>query len=225
MVFQGKYRIVLNLTLLYFTVIVLYNICIYCEYQTLREIFGFIRIPILMVLYYFSSVKKDMLYFLALLIFQAAYIFFGQKTDAGMFNGAVASVAYRFISIVIILKATQDKRWHMIFLTSLPIFFIYLYLVNLIRDSIANSYYVWIANGFLTAFLSGLAVTNYCYKEDQKSFWLLLSALLFVIQIGLFFVNKFYLKQDIFLHMVVVFYGISHYTFYKFMIFKDSEKS
>lgn len=95
---------------------------------------------------------------------------------------------------------------------------------NLITESILESYYVWLFNVVLTAFLMGLAVSNYYYKDDQKSFWLLLSALLFVVQIGLFFVNKFYLNQLIFLYMVTIFYGISHYTFYKFMIFKDAEK-
>jgi len=225
MVFQAKDTTVRYLTLLYFSVIVLYSICVYFDFEELRALFGFLRIPVLLVLYYVSSVKRDLLYFLALIVFQAAYIFFGKNTDTGLLYGAIASVLYRFILILIVLKAIHDKRWDMVFLTSLPILFIYLYLIDLIKDSIANSYYIWILNGILTAFLGGLAVINYCYKDDQKSFWLLLSALLFVIQIGLFFVNKFYLKQELFLHMIIILYGISHYTFYKFMVFKDREKS
>lgn len=224
MVFQGNDSAIRNLIVLYFSLIVLYSMCVFFGYQPWKDVFGFIRIPVLMLLYYVSSDKKDMLYFLALLIFQAAYLLFGKNTEESLFLGALASVVFRFVLIVIILKAITDKRWDMVLLTSLPILFIYLYLINLIRDNIADSFYIWTLNGVLTAFLAGLAISNYCYKDDQKSFWLLLSALLFVVQIGLFFVNKFYLNQQIFLLLVIILYGISHYTFYKFMIFKDKEK-
>lgn len=224
MVLQRHFNIVLSLSIAYFSCIVLYSFCVFFHAQQLIDVLGFLRVPILMLLYFYASVKRDFLYFLALFVFQIAYLSFAENTPESLFLGALASVIFRCIIVLIICKATQDKHWRTIFLTSLPILFVYLFLINLIQDSIANSYYLWIANGFLTAFLGGLAVTNYCYKDDQKSFWLLISALLFVVQIGMFFVNKFYIKQTIFLQLVILFYGISHFTFYKFMIFNDQDK-
>ncbi|MCG2612482.1 hypothetical protein LZZ90_13285 [Flavobacterium sp. SM15] len=176
-----------------------------------------------MGLYFYSSAKFDYIYVLALIFFQAAYLLFGSNTPQNMFWGAAASVVFRLLIVIIIFRAISDKRWKMIVLSGIPILFIYFYLINLIRENVIDSYYLWMCNGLLTAFLAGMAVSNYCYKDDQKSYWLLISALLFVVQIGLFFVNKFYLKQQLFLQLIIVFYGISHFTFYKFMVFKDLE--
>ncbi|MGX7666100.1 hypothetical protein [Flavobacterium pedocola] len=208
---------------MYFSVIVLYSIFVYFDYAPLKEVFGFIRVPVLMLLYFFSSLKKDYWYFLALLLFQAAYVLFNQQSDTSLLIGAIVSVLFRISLLIIIFRAISDKRWKTIILTSLPIVFIFWYLVNLIKENVQNSYYIWLLNGFLTAFVGGLAVSNYCYKEDRKSYWLLISALLFVVQVGLFFVNRFYLKQQIFLQLIIVFYGVSHYTFYRFMVYKDEE--
>ncbi|MEW5677077.1 hypothetical protein ABGT15_12255 [Flavobacterium enshiense] len=223
MAFQAKENVIRSVTLLYFSVIGLYSIFVFFEYNPLKEVFGFIRIPILMLLYYYASLKRDYLYFLALLLFQIAYLSFSQSSESSYFWGAVTSVVFRFVLIVIVCRVLKDMRWTTIFLTSLPILFVFLYLIDLIKESITNSYYLWVINGFLTAFLGGLSVSNYCYKDDKKSFWLLISALLFVVQIGLFFVNKFYLKQQLFVHMIILLYGVSHYTFFKFMVFKDEE--
>jgi hypothetical protein len=225
MAFQRKHSVILGLSILYFSIIILYSICTFLDILPLKEFLGFIRIPVLAFLYFYVSVKKDYLYFLALLFFQAAYLFFGRNTETSLFLGAAASVVFRLFIVAIIFNVVTDKRWGMIFLTSLPILFVYIYLINLIKETVLDSYYLWMTNGSLTAFLGGLAVTNYCYKDDKKSFWLLISAMLFVIQIGLFFVNKFYLKQQVFLQLIILFYGISHYTFYKFMIFKDMDES
>ena len=133
------------------------------------------------------------------------------------------SDVFRLLLLVLVYKIIEEKRWCITIMTSIPLLIIYLYLIDLIKESLGNAYIPWIINGFLTAYLGGLAVTNYVYKDDRKSFWLVISALLFVIQIGLFFMNKFYLKQQVFLQLIILLYGISHYTFYKFMIVKEDE--
>jgi len=223
MVFQKKHSVILGLSILYFSIIVLYSICVYYDYQPLKFGLGFMRIPVLTVLYFYSSDERNYIYFLALLFYQIASVLFSINTDIALLYAVLASVVYRFLMVVLVYKTIEDKKWNITLMTSIPLLIVYLCLVDLVKDALGDSYVPWVINGFLTAFLGGLAVTNYVFKDDRKSFWLLISALLFVVQIVLFFMNKFYLKQQIFLQLVILFYGVSHYTFYKFMIIKERE--
>jgi len=221
--FQRKHSIVLGLSIGYFTIIVLYSICVYFEYQPLKFGLGFLRIPVLMLLYFFSSRERNFVYFSALFFYQIASVLFNINTDMALLWAVLFSDVFRLLLLVLVYKIIEEKRWCITIMTSIPLLIIYLYLIDLIKESLGNAYIPWIINGFLTAYLGGLAVTNYVYKDDRKSFWLVISALLFVIQIGLFFMNKFYLKQQVFLQLIILLYGISHYTFYKFMIVKEDE--
>ena len=221
---QWKNRMTLFLSVLYFTTVIIYSVLVFFEYQPLKGVFGFVRVPVLVLLYFYSSLKRDSLYFLALLFFQAAYVLFGKNTEICLFYGAAASVGFRLLMVIIMYKAIEDKRWFETVLTGLPFLFVHLYFIDLVGDVLKDSIYFWILNGLLTSFLGGLSVTNFLFKNDRNSLWLFISALLFVVQIGLFFVNRFYLNQQIFLQMVIVFYGISNYTFYKFMILKEEEE-
>ncbi len=221
--FQRKHSIVLGLSIGYFTIIVLYSICVYFDFQPLKFSLGFLRIPVLMLLYFFSSRERNYVYFSALFFYQITSVLFNVNTDMALLWAVLFSDVFRLLLLVLVYKIIEEKRWCITIMTSIPFLIIYLYLIDLIKESLGNAYIPWIINGFLTAYLGGLAVTNYVYKDDRKSFWLVISALLFVIQIGLFFMNKFYLKQQVFLQLVILLYGISHYTFYKFMIVKEDE--
>ncbi|MGH2664309.1 hypothetical protein [Flavobacterium sp.] len=219
-----KNRMSDGLIVLYFTTIVIYSFFVFYDYQPLKGFFGFIRIPVLLLLYYFTSVKRDYVYFLALFIFQITYLLFNKSTETSMFYGALASVIFRFLMIVIIYKAIREKEWMLTILAGLPFLFVHLFLIDLVKDVISNSIYLWILNGLLTALLGGISVSNYYYNPGNKSLWLLISCLFFVVQIGLFFINRFYLKQQIFLQLIIIIYGISNFTFYKFMIVKEKEE-
>ncbi|TGD59039.1 hypothetical protein [Flavobacterium humi] len=221
---QQRNRVTWGLSIMYFITVLIYSVLVFFEYEPLKGFFGFVRVPILALLYFCSSVKRDYWYFLAFLFFQAAYLFFGKNTETCLFYGAAASVMFRLLMVIIIYKAIKEKRWFETVLTALPFLFVHLYFIDLVSDVLHDSIYLWILNGLLTSFLGGLSVANFFFTNDRKSVWLFISALLFVVQIGLFFINKFYLKQQIFLQMVIVFYGISNYTFYRFMILKEEEE-
>lgn len=222
--YQGLNKITVGLSILYFTIILLYSIDVFIGYQPLKFALGFSRIPVLMLLYFYSSKERNFIYFLALVFYQIASILLMKEDESNLFYGVLASVVFRFLLVVLVYKAIEEKKWFMIIIASLPFLCAYVYLVDLVKDALSNDFYPWLLNGCLTAFLGGLAVANYYLKDDKKSYWLLISCLLFVIQIGMFFINKFYLKQQLFLQLSILFYGISHYTFYKFMIMKEEER-
>ncbi|KGO95701.1 hypothetical protein [Flavobacterium enshiense] len=225
MTFQTKNNVINWLSILYFAVIAIYSVCVYLDFQTFKEIIGFFRIPILIVLYFYSSKEWNYIYFFALLFFQVSVVSFRINSEASLLYGVLASVVFKFLLFVLVYKAVDEKKWTIIIITALPILFVYLYLIDLVKDSLGDGHYPWVMNGFLTAFLGGLAVSDFITTASKKSFWLLISALLFVVQTGLFFINKFYLKQQVFLQLIILFYGISHYTFYKFMIMHEEKEN
>lgn len=217
-------KIIRSISIFYFAVIFFYCICVYLELQPFKAILGFSRIPLLMILYLYSSKVKNYIYFLALFFFQIAFLLFSGTSEISLILAVLASVVFRSLLLFLVYRAVDDKKWTKTLLTSLPFLFIYLYLIDLVAEALGASYYFWIVNGFLTALLGGLAVTNYFAKHDRTSFWLLVSAMLFVVQTAIFFINKFYLKQQVFLQIIILCYGISHYTFYRFMIMQEEKE-
>jgi uncharacterized membrane protein HdeD (DUF308 family) len=77
----------------------------------------------------------------------------------------------------------------------------------------------------LTSFIGGIALYNYLFEDENKNFWLLISAVLFVIQIGIFFINKYYLETPTLRTLTVILFGVSNFTFYKFMIFNEEREN
>ncbi|MDP1995495.1 MAG: hypothetical protein Q8K40_09655, partial [Ignavibacteria bacterium] len=109
-------------------------------------------------------------------------------------------------------------------LACLPFFILFLYLIELVLHSLGDSLWIWILNALITSIIGGIAIIHYNNVFDLKGYWLLISSILFIIQIGAFFINKFYIKSEAIYQMVIFFYGLSHFTFYKFMILREEHK-
>lgn len=216
-------NIVISLTIIYFLIIVVFSIFDFTEYPILKHAIGGLRIPLLIFIYWFHSSKKNIIYLSALVLFFFAYIMFLETTPQRSLLGSLVSLVYRFLTFYLVFKSVQNKNWFALSLASIPFLFIYSYFIILICEFLNADIYVWIMNGFLTSFIGGIALYNYLFEDENKNFWLLISAVLFVIQIGVFFINKYYLEAPTLRALAIILFGVSNFTFYKFMIF-DEEK-
>ena len=138
--------------------------------------------------------------------------------------GSFCSIGYKLLLLIILLPLITKENRLAISLACLPFFMIYLYIIELVLLSLGDSLMVWILNALITSVIGGIAIIHYNNNYDLKGYWLLISSILFIIQIGAFFINKFYIKSEAIYQMVIFFYGLSHFTFYKFMILKEQEK-
>ena len=211
------------LIILYFINLVLYSFSSLLEVQDFEAVFWFIRIPILMVLYYITSEKKQVIYLVGLMLYQSASVFFATGDTSLFVFGTVSSVLFKLCLSLLVLDLVTSKNRLAISIAVIPFFVIYLYIINFVIDSLGDSYYIWIINAFLTSFLGGVAIINYINTPGKKEYWLLVSAIFFVIQIGAFFINKFYMKNEAVYQLVILLYGVSHFTFYQFLIIKENE--
>lgn len=213
------------LIILYFINLLLYSFSSLLGIERLETGFWFIRIPILMLLYLISSKERKWIYFMGLAFYQAASVFFATGNTSLFLFGTYASVLFKLCLALLVLDLITSKNRLAVAIAVVPFFVIYLYVINFVVDSLGESYYIWIVNAFLTSFLGGVAIINYINTPNPKEYWLLLSAIFFIIQIGAFFVNKFYVKNEAVYQMVILLYGVSHFTFYQFLILKENEDS
>jgi len=217
-------KLIEQLTIFYFVVIVAFSFLNLKSYPVLEFLLGSIRIPIIIVMYFIASKIKSTLYFGALILFFFAYLFFREGSLIANFLGALISLVYRLLIFIIVYKSIENKNWGAIILASIPFFFIYLYVLLLIEKEIKIDFYPWVLNGFLTSFIGGMATFNFLFQDKKRLYWLFISAILFVIQIGAFLINKYYFPDEILRMLTIILFGISNFTFYKFVLLQEELK-
>ena len=211
------------LIFLYFINLFLYSISSLMGMKELLIFFWAIRIPILLVLYFVSSKKRRIFYVIALFFYQLASVYFYLDTPSTFIYATVCSLFFKVCLVLLVLDVVTRKNRLAFAIASIPFFVFYLYIIEIVISSLGEFYFIWIINAFLTSFIGGVGIINYMNNSDKKSFWLLISGILFVIQIGAFFINKFYLKTESIYQIVILTYGISHFAFYNFLILKEQE--
>ncbi|MGX7666099.1 hypothetical protein [Flavobacterium pedocola] len=213
-----------GLILFYFVNLLIYSVFSLLDNEEMGKYFWFSRIPILMILYFITSKERKPFYFLGLLLYQLASVLFFTGNEEYFLYGTFSSVLFKFCLVLLVLDLFAVRKRMAIIFASLPFFVLYLYVIELVVESLGDSYYIWILNALLTSFMGGIAIIHYVNENDEKGYWLLISAILFIVQIAAFFINKFYVKSDGIYQMVILSYGISHFTFYKFLVLKEEEK-
>jgi len=220
--FLKEKKIVNLLIVLYFLNLLFYSICSFTKFTSLETIFWFLRIPLLLLLYLITG-KKNIIYITSLLLYQLASLLFSYNNTELFIYGSISSIGFKiFLLVLLIPLITKENRFAMA-IACLPFFITYLYLIELVLDSLGDSFLIWILNALITSIIGGISIIHYNNNYDLKGYWLLISSILFIIQIGAFFINKFYIKSEAIYQMVIFCYGISHFTFYKFMVLKEHE--
>ncbi|MES2863398.1 MAG: hypothetical protein V4666_04710 [Bacteroidota bacterium] len=209
--------------LVYFLNLAFYSISSFYKFTTAENIFWFSRIPILIILYLITG-KKNIIYISSLLLYQAASYLFATGDQDLFILGSLSSIGYKFLLLIILIPLITKENRLAISLAWLPFFVLYLYIIELVLHSLGDSLIIWVINALITSIIGGIAIIYYNNNFDSKGYWLLISSILFIIQIGAFFINKFYIKSEAIYQMVIFFYGLSHFTFYKYMILKEQEK-
>ncbi len=209
------------LIIIYFGNLLLYSFSSIFAFGAIEKIFWFIRIPILIVLYLVSSPKKQIIYIIALLCYQLASVLFTIGSPLTFNWASVSSLFFKLCFCILVVNLVSKQIKIAVAVAMIPFFVLLLYFIDFVVLSLGDTYLIWILNTLLTSFIASVAIIYYINNSDKKGYWLLISAILFVVQIAAFFVNKFYVKNEAIYQIVILAYGISHFTFYKFLILKE----
>lgn len=222
-VFQKNNQLVTIWIVVFFINLILYSICSILDFPVTRNWFWYLRIPILFVIYLLSN-GKNFIYITSLFLYQIASLLFAFEGTTLFTMGSIASLSYKICLLYLLIPIFTKKEYLKISLACLPLFIIYLFIIDLVALDLSNTKYLWIINALTTSIIGGVAIIYYNKNYDLKGYWLIISSILFIIQIGAFFINKFYLKNGSIYQMVIFSSGISHFAFYKFMILKEEEE-
>lgn len=211
------------LILVYFSTVFLFIISTLFEIKLMSEVSFLTRMPIFFVLYYLNSENKKLIYFLTLILYQLSSIFYVQEGMQMFFYGSITSLFFK-ASILFLLRSFFKKDNALaIVIASLPFFVVYLYIIQFVINALVDSYFIWIMNALITSLIGGIGIITYLNNSSPKTFWLLISAILLMVQIGGLFIHKFYMYNMAIYQIVILAYTFSQFTFYRFMIFKDNE--
>ena len=177
--------------------------------------------PILIVIYWKSSVKKNSYFILALIFGFVANIFFIAKDFSSMLLGSLFFMFYRILIIYLVIKIVRVKKYLPVFLGSIPFAIIFLYVTSLTIDMLGNGLYIYIMQIIYMSFLGGFSLANYIIDSNKMNFWLLISSILFTFIQFIIILKMYYINMFIFQPIAMIFYAFAQFSLYKFMILSE----
>lgn len=181
---------------------------------------------LLMILYYYSSTKRNKLFFVILFLSLVTNLFFIPNSKEYLFYGLIAYTVHRILLLILIFKIVRIKDYVPFFLSTLPLGFIFFFLITS-SDIPENSYYLIVFQSIMAAVLGGIAIASYSVNDSKQNSLLLISVILFlglqlVVYIERYFLaefNSFCLRP-----LAMTLNVCAFYIFYKFVTASEKEK-
>ncbi|HEX9980322.1 MAG TPA: hypothetical protein VGB50_07135 [Flavobacterium sp.] len=209
------------LTVLYFTVAMIEIAAELFYYEPLIYVFKPLMPLLLMAVYWLSSEKKQLLFFLAMLFSLLTNILFIPLSPQMLFFGIIAFMVHRIILIIFVFRLLQLRDYIPVAIGTVPFLLVFFYLLAISTEIPENSYVLLIIQNILISVLGGFALSNYMMNDDKRTSWLLICGLLFVALQFIVFLEKYYLtgiSPGIFRPIAMGLNAFAFYTFYEFVL-------
>lgn len=179
---------------------------------------------ILMFLYYVSSNRHNLLFFLILTLAVFINLLFISKTYTCIFYGIIIFTINRILMLYYVFKVAKLTNIKSFILCTIPmlVVFFYLFADSLFKPRI--SYELLLFQIFLIAIFAGFALSKYILQDNRQNSYLMICALLFMaLQFVIFVENYFQNSFDInTLRPVVMTFNVAaFYSFYRFIIVSE----
>jgi hypothetical protein len=181
-------------------------------------------IPILIVLYLFTSKKVSTLYIIALFFNWIANLFFISSELNIMLIASLSFLLYRVFIIIKIFKDDNTLGIMPITLGSIPFMFMFLILINIVYENInCGQFFLMLLQVILMTLVGGFSLAKFIIKNDLSSKLLLISSLFFGINLIILGV-KFYVFNYVFLKpMSMVFFILGQFIFFQYIILNEKK--
>lgn len=216
------------LVILYFIVAV---VEVAAEYSSNKALIVLTKplIPFLiMLLYWFSSQKKNFIFILIMLFSLITNILFIPKSNQALFYGVIAFTIHRLLLVYFVFALSRIKNYIPFILATIPLLFIFFYLFFTTTDVPDNSYILIVIVNILGAVLGGIGISSYVHNDNKKNSLLMIAVLLFLGLQLVVFVERYYLS-DLFLEYVrplaMLLNVLAFFAFYKYVIVAESDNN
>lgn len=181
---------------------------------------------LLMILYHYTSLKRDKLFYVILFLSLITNLFFIPNSKECLFYGLITYTFHRILLLILIFRIVRIKNYVPFFLSTLPLGFIFFFLVTS-SDIPENSYYLIVFQSVMAAVLGGIAIASYSVNDSKENSLLLISILLFLALQLVVYIEKYFFKDShsIYLRPLAMTLNVcAFYVFYKFVIASEKIK-
>lgn len=181
---------------------------------------------LLMILYHSTSLKRDKLFYVILFLSLITNLFFIPNSKECLFYGLITYTFHRILLLILIFRIVRIKNYVPFFLSTLPLGFIFFFLVTS-SDIPENSYYLIVFQSVMAAVLGGIAIASYSVNDSKENSLLLISILLFLALQLVVYIEKYFFKDShsIYLRPLAMTLNVcAFYVFYKFVIASEKIK-
>ncbi len=180
---------------------------------------------LLMLLYWFSSQKKDWIFILIMLFSLITNLLFIPKSPEALFYGVVAFTFHRILLIYLIFRLAHIKNWKLCIAIAVPLLFIFFYLFFASSDVPENSYGLLIVHNIMGAVMGGIGISNYIINDNKQNSLLMVSVLLFLGLQMVVYVERYYLYNislEYIRPLAMLLNVLAFFTFYKYVLSVES---
>jgi hypothetical protein len=197
----------------------------YFRFLPLIYIFKPLISIVLMLLYWYSSSKKEILFFLTISTSLITNVLFIPNDMNLIFMGLIAFGFHRLITILYILKVMKTRDFIPVILGSVPFLIVFFYIFFDTDLFSKEVYYIMIIHNILISLLGGIALSHYIMNDSSRSSWLLICVLAFVTLHFIIFIEKFYIQLQIFRPIAMSLNAFAYFAFYKFILIIEESNS
>lgn len=205
-------------TVLFFVITGFLILAEYYQIKVMVFVLKPLLIPCILLIYHISAKKKCYWYLLALFFAFLSNIFLLFSNSSLLLCGLVAFFFYRIATIFSVIKNGDRILILPLILASVPFFFMFSYLINLMISADHPTFYATIFNDVIISIFSGIGLSSYYMNDSKQNSWLLISTLLFSFLVILFMFENFYISFYIFKPLSALVFSLAQYAFLKFII-------
>lgn len=183
---------------------------------------------LLIVLYWFSSERKNPLYIIIMLFSLITNVLFIPKTPLCLFYGVVAFTIHRILLIYYVSILSKIKNIKLFVAVTIPLLAIFFYLFFASTDIPENSYVLLIFLNILGAILGGIGISNYILHDNKQNSLLMISVLMFLGLQMVVYVERYYLASIMLEYvrpLAMLLNVLAFFTFYKYVIAAESNNN
>lgn len=209
---------------LYFVVATIEVIAESFSYKPLILVFKPLVPVTLLALYWMTSEKRDLLFFVTISLALITDVFFIYNTERMLFFGLLFFFINRILIIYYIVKLIKIKDYIPLFIGMIPFLFIFFYLLSISSETTTRALYIVILQNILISILAGIILSHYVMFYSKKATWLFIFGLLTVTQYFIVFLEKYYLagvSPVIFRPIAMILNTGVYFSFYKYIIVNE----
>lgn len=207
---------------IYFLIALTEIIAEYLQNRTLILSTKPLLMPLLTLIYWQTSQKRNKLLVVSLVIVWIGNLFFLSKTFPFITIGSLFFSVFRVIMIYLIIKMIRMPGTLPMILGCLPFLFLYLFAINLTYEELGTRFYIFSIQGILSVVFSGIALGSYIFKPDKPNMYLVSSAMFFAFTQFLFLIKLFYLSVEVFQPISMALFVAAQFLLFKFMVAQEN---